>query len=136
MLSECPLTLPMARPPRLARWRLPPSPIRRACRRLATPGFAATANLPEWLQWLPFMVGQLQHGQPLFMVLYGALIIDPKEPRAPAQELVMVMNGYDTDGDGAMEVVVHSAYYEGGSTSVYRCTASKIVEVLSVGCGA
>ena len=33
--------------------------------------------------------------------LYGALIIDPKEPRALAQELVMVMNGYDTDGDGA-----------------------------------
>jgi manganese oxidase len=33
--------------------------------------------------------------------LYGALIIDPKEPRPPAQELVMVMNGYDTDGDGA-----------------------------------
>jgi len=38
-------------------------------------GFAATANLPEWLQWLPLAVGQLQHGQPLFMVLYGALII-------------------------------------------------------------
>jgi len=33
--------------------------------------------------------------------LYGALIIDPPEPRPPAQELVMVMNGYDTDGDGA-----------------------------------
>jgi len=33
--------------------------------------------------------------------LYGALIIDPKEPREPAQELVMVMNGYDTDGDGS-----------------------------------
>jgi FtsP/CotA-like multicopper oxidase with cupredoxin domain len=32
--------------------------------------------------------------------LYGAFIIDPKEPRRPAQELVMVMNGYDTDGDG------------------------------------
>ena len=32
--------------------------------------------------------------------LYGAMIIDPKEPRPPAQELVMVMNGYDTDGDG------------------------------------
>jgi FtsP/CotA-like multicopper oxidase with cupredoxin domain len=32
--------------------------------------------------------------------LYGALIIDPKEPRPPARELVMVMNGYDTDGDG------------------------------------
>src|SRR6266542_1505578 len=32
--------------------------------------------------------------------LYGVLIIDPKEPRPPAQELVLVMNGYDTDGDG------------------------------------
>jgi FtsP/CotA-like multicopper oxidase with cupredoxin domain len=32
--------------------------------------------------------------------LYGAFIVDPKEPRRPAQEHVMVMNGYDTDGDG------------------------------------
>jgi FtsP/CotA-like multicopper oxidase with cupredoxin domain len=32
--------------------------------------------------------------------LYGAFIIDPPEPRKPARELVMVMNGYDTDGDG------------------------------------
>jgi FtsP/CotA-like multicopper oxidase with cupredoxin domain len=32
--------------------------------------------------------------------LYGALIIDPPEPRAPARELVMVMNGFDTDFDG------------------------------------
>jgi manganese oxidase len=32
--------------------------------------------------------------------LYGAFIIDPQKPRKPAQELVMVMNGYDTDGDG------------------------------------
>ncbi len=32
--------------------------------------------------------------------LYGAFIIDPREPRPPAQELVMVMNGFDTDADG------------------------------------
>jgi FtsP/CotA-like multicopper oxidase with cupredoxin domain len=32
--------------------------------------------------------------------LYGAFIIDPRTPRPPAQELVMVMNGFDTDGDG------------------------------------
>ena len=32
--------------------------------------------------------------------LYGAFIIDPKKPRPPAQEVVMVMNGFDTDGDG------------------------------------
>ena len=35
--------------------------------------------------------------------LYGALIIDPKTPRPPAQELVMVMNGFDTNGDAANE---------------------------------
>jgi FtsP/CotA-like multicopper oxidase with cupredoxin domain len=33
--------------------------------------------------------------------LYGSLIVDPREPRPEAQELVMVMNGFDTDGDGA-----------------------------------
>ena len=33
--------------------------------------------------------------------LYGAFIIDPPAPRPPALELVMVMHGYDTDGDGA-----------------------------------
>jgi FtsP/CotA-like multicopper oxidase with cupredoxin domain len=32
--------------------------------------------------------------------LYGAFIIDPPDPRPPAQELVMVLNGFDTDGDG------------------------------------
>jgi preprotein translocase subunit SecY len=38
-------------------------------------GFLATANLPSWAQWAPGLVGQLQHGRPLFMVLYGAAII-------------------------------------------------------------
>jgi FtsP/CotA-like multicopper oxidase with cupredoxin domain len=32
--------------------------------------------------------------------LYGAFIIDPPKPRRLAQELVMVINGFDTDGDG------------------------------------
>ncbi|HEU5119988.1 MAG TPA: multicopper oxidase domain-containing protein, partial [Candidatus Nitrosocosmicus sp.] len=31
--------------------------------------------------------------------LYGVMIIDPKTPRPPADEMVMVMNGYDTDFD-------------------------------------
>ncbi|HUH22465.1 MAG TPA: preprotein translocase subunit SecY [Brevundimonas sp.] len=37
--------------------------------------FTATADLPGWLSWLPSLTAQLTHGQPLFMVLYGALII-------------------------------------------------------------
>ena len=38
-------------------------------------GFLATAKLPDWLQWLPGFVGQMTHGKPLFIFLYGAMII-------------------------------------------------------------
>jgi preprotein translocase subunit SecY len=38
-------------------------------------GFLATAKLPTWLQWLPTAVGMLGHGKPLFMLLYGVLIV-------------------------------------------------------------
>jgi preprotein translocase subunit SecY len=38
-------------------------------------GFAATADLPPWMDWLPFVTAQLQAGQPLFIVLYGVLIV-------------------------------------------------------------
>jgi manganese oxidase len=31
--------------------------------------------------------------------LYGIYIVDPKKPRPPADEMVMMMNGYDTDND-------------------------------------
>lgn len=36
--------------------------------------------------------------------LYGAFIIDPKRPRPPARELVMVLNGFDVNYDGGNEV--------------------------------
>jgi FtsP/CotA-like multicopper oxidase with cupredoxin domain len=36
--------------------------------------------------------------------LYGAFIIDPPGGRAPAHEMVMVMNAFDTNFDGANEV--------------------------------
>jgi FtsP/CotA-like multicopper oxidase with cupredoxin domain len=39
-------------------------------------------------------------GQHINKGLYGAFIVDPPQPRQPARELVMVLNGYDTDGDG------------------------------------
>ena len=38
-------------------------------------GFSAGSNLSEGMQWVNVLVGQLQHGQPLFMALYGGLII-------------------------------------------------------------
>jgi FtsP/CotA-like multicopper oxidase with cupredoxin domain len=36
--------------------------------------------------------------------MYGAFVIDPKEPRRDADELVMVMNGFDTNFDRQNEV--------------------------------
>jgi FtsP/CotA-like multicopper oxidase with cupredoxin domain len=35
--------------------------------------------------------------------LYGTFIIDPKTPRPPAREMVMVLNGFDTNFDGSNE---------------------------------
>jgi len=61
--------------------------------------------------------------------LYGALIIDPREPREPAQELVLVMNGFDTDGDGE-----NNFYTVNGRTFYYarypiRVRRSQLVRV-------
>jgi FtsP/CotA-like multicopper oxidase with cupredoxin domain len=36
--------------------------------------------------------------------LYGAFIVDPREPRPPADEVVMLMNGFDTNFDGDNEI--------------------------------
>ncbi len=36
--------------------------------------------------------------------LYGTFIIDPRVPRPPAREMVMVLNGFDTNFDGENEV--------------------------------
>jgi FtsP/CotA-like multicopper oxidase with cupredoxin domain len=36
--------------------------------------------------------------------LYGVFIIDPREPRPPADELIMMMNGFDTNFDNDNEV--------------------------------
>jgi hypothetical protein len=41
----------------------------------------------------------------------------------------------DLDGDGTMEVVVGSSYYEGEETTIYRCHPKKIETLLSVACG-
>jgi FtsP/CotA-like multicopper oxidase with cupredoxin domain len=61
--------------------------------------------------------------------LYGAFIVDPQEPRPPAQELVMVMNGFDTDGDGS-----NNFYTVNGRSFYYarypiRVERSKLVRV-------
>lgn len=38
-------------------------------------GFLDPTKMPAWAQWIPEVVRHLQHGQPLYMVAYGLLII-------------------------------------------------------------
>jgi hypothetical protein len=42
----------------------------------------------------------------------------------------------DLDGDGKMEVVVGSNYYEGEAITIYRCEPKKVEALLTVECGA
>jgi hypothetical protein len=42
----------------------------------------------------------------------------------------------DLNGDGKLEVIVHSHYYEGAETTIYDCSGGKCKDVLSVSCGA
>jgi hypothetical protein len=42
----------------------------------------------------------------------------------------------DLDGDGKMEVVVGSSYYEGEAITIYRCDPKKVKALLTVFCGA
>ncbi len=58
-----------------------------------------------------------------------------EEGRFDAPNAYKVIATLDLDGDGKMEIVVRSDYYEGGATTIYRCDPKKVEELLSVSCG-
>ena len=58
-----------------------------------------------------------------------------EEGRFDAPNAYKVIAVLDLDGDGKMEVVIHSDYCEGGETTIYRCDPKKAEALLSVACG-
>ncbi len=52
-----------------------------------------------------------------------------------ASNLYEIPGVLDLNGDGKLEVIVHSHYYEGSETTIYDCSGGKCEAALSVACG-
>lgn len=76
---------------------------------------------------------RLVDGKVVTQILDGEFYEKAKEFNAPnVHEVGAIL---DLDGDGRMEIILHSQYYEGGATTVWELDAKEAVKVLEVGCG-
>ncbi len=60
----------------------------------------------------------------------------PKATESSAPNKYEIGALLDLNGDGKIDIVVRSAYYEGDAVDIYECGKSGFKKVLSVGCGA
>ena len=79
------------------------------------------------------MLRRVVAGKVQTQMVAGEIYTKAKVFNAPNEYQVSAI--LDLDGDGKLEVIVRSAYYEGDATSIYRCTPSKVEELVTVACG-
>jgi hypothetical protein len=82
----------------------------------------------------PIILRRVVDGNVQTKLVAGEVYTKPHE--AVARKVYNLVAILDLNGDGKLEVIVHSFYYEGGETMIYRCEPDKIEPVLSVACGA
>ena len=61
--------------------------------------------------------------------LYGVFIVDPKTPRPPADEMVMMMNGFDTDFDSENDVYAVNSLANHYMTHPIRVDVGRLVRI-------
>ena len=61
--------------------------------------------------------------------MYGAFLVDPRTPRAAADEMVMIMNGFDTDFDADNEVYAVNTLANHYMTQPIRVEVGRLVRI-------
>jgi hypothetical protein len=59
----------------------------------------------------------------------------PKSSESSAPNVHSIGGLLDLDGDGKMEIILQSAYYEGGGTTVWQLGGKQAAKVLEIECG-
>ncbi|HJX98990.1 MAG TPA: hypothetical protein VJ281_08940 [Chthoniobacterales bacterium] len=80
------------------------------------------------------MLVRFSQGKAEKQLVDGEFYPEPKPEAAPPNKFEIAAIA-DLNGDGKIDVVVRSRYYEGDEVSVYERTASGFNKALSVGCG-
>ena len=79
------------------------------------------------------MIERTVQGKPKAELVEGEFYPEPKPDSAPNKFEIAALA--DLNGDGKIDIVVRSAYYEGDEIGVFEYQRSGMKKVLSVGCG-
>jgi len=94
----------------------------------------APIQAPKRGSYSIIMLRRVAAGKVQTQLVAGELYSKADASNAPS--IYKIAAVLDLKGDGKLEVIVHSFYYEGGETTIYHCEPDKIEPVLSVECGA